>query len=234
MRKVLITGAGTGIGLACTQKFLKNGWTVIAHFNRSSGHLEKLKSYKSRLMTYQADFRQSSDVLRFLDFVKQQTLMGLVNNAALYDFSTQEKNRIQAIKDVLAVNAMVPALIAEVVFKKMCAKREGHIVNISSIAAKYGSSRDHIFYGISKRGLEALTRTLAREGAAFNICVNTIRPGVVSTDFHKKIKKNMSERKSLIPMKRFAQPSEVADLVYYLCHGNKFMTNQILTIAGGE
>lgn len=232
-KKVLITGAGTGIGLECTRQFLESGWMVAAHYHRTMDELKRLKK-KFPIELFKADFTKSSDIQKFIRAIAKEPFHALVNNAAIYDFVSNTKTRISSTEDVLRANMIAPALIAEAVFSGMKARRQGHIINISSIGAKYGSNGKHKFYGISKRGLEALTHTLAREGAPFNICVNTIRPGVIDTPFHKKIKRNMEQRKAMIPMKRLGQPEEVADLIYYLCERQTFLTNQTITIAGGE
>jgi NAD(P)-dependent dehydrogenase (short-subunit alcohol dehydrogenase family) len=83
--------------------------------------------------------------------------------------------------------------------------------------------------------LEGVTHTLGREGASKNVLVNTVRPGVIDTDFHRKFPKDMSRRTAMIPMQRLGRPEEVADLVFYLgSENNTFITNDTITIAGGE
>ena len=233
-KRVLITGAGTGIGLACTKMFLDGGWEVLAHYHRSCQELKNLQRSYTSLDIVQADFSNAGQVKKFLKTVRREKLHALVNNAAVYDFSYNSSDRMKAAQDVLFVNVIVPTLLAETVFDVMKKLGEGHIVNVSSVGAKYGSSQEHVFYGISKRGLEALTRTLARAGAPFNISVNTVRPGVIDTPFHDKIKRDMRKRSAMIPMKRMGKPEEVASLIYHLCDAQTFMTNQTITVAGGE
>ena len=90
-------------------------------------------------------------------------------------------------------------------------------------------------YGCSKLALEGMTKTLAREGAEYNVLVNTIRPGVIDTEFHKKFSKDMLKRISMVPMKKTGRPEDVADLVFYLgSNKNNYITNEIVTISGGE
>ena len=110
----------------------------------------------------------------------------------------------------------------------------GSIVNISSIGVKYGSNLANIFYSASKSALEATNRSLAREGAQYNILVNTIRPGIVDTEFYDKIGKDITERIKMIPLKRPAEANEISELIYFLCSTNKFITSQIIPITGGE
>lgn len=235
-KKVLITGAGTGIGLACVNKFLDDNWVVYAHYHRSCGDLKKIQQSvgSKNLILQKFDFTNMTGIGKFISFIKGLDLDALVNNAALYDFSYQQKNRLKSLQMIATTNMIVPLFIAETVLEKMKKKESGCIVNISSVAAKYGSNLKNVFYGMSKRGLEALTKSLARKGARYNVLVNTVRPGVTNTDFHKRTGKNLKIRKSLIPLKRMAQPKEIAHSIHFLCSNNTFITNEILTVAGGE
>jgi len=237
-QRVLITGGGNGIGLACVEKFLDAGWHVYAHYHHSKKELEGLaRQFPGKLECVQADFADRRKLRNFLKSLDRIQTDVLINNAAVYDLSKKKSDRLQAIHDVLAVNVVAPTLITEKVFAKMKKNKKGSIVNISTIAARYGSSADSIFYGISKRGLEALTRTLAREGAAFGISVNTVRPGAIDTGFHRKIgrsEKDMQARQSKIPMGRLGTPQEVAELIFHLGAVHSFATNQTITIAGGD
>jgi NAD(P)-dependent dehydrogenase (short-subunit alcohol dehydrogenase family) len=80
-----------------------------------------------------------------------------------------------------------------------------------------------------------MSKTLAKEGTKYNILVNTIRPGVIETDFHKKFPKDMKRRIGQIPLKKMGQPDDIADIAYYLgSEKNSFITNEIITISGGE
>lgn len=236
IKSVLITGAGSGIGLALVKKFLLEGWKVVGHYHSSSQELKNLQKryHHDALQLLKADFNKTSDVTAFLKHVKKYSLDALINNAGIYDVSSTSKNRIAHVQNTFLVNTIVPALIAEAVLTNMKKRRRGHIVNISSIGAKYGSGIGSMFYGASKRGLEAITKSLAREGAPYNVLVNTVRPGVTDTKFIYRIPKNLEDRKKLIPLKRFAEPMEVADLIFYLCAKNTFITSEILTISGGE
>ena len=144
------------------------------------------------------------------------------------------KIEIKSAKDVLTVNTIAPILIAETALENMKKYKKGAIVNISSIGAKFGSGLENIFYGTSKIGLEAATRSLAREGAPYNVLVNALRPGITDTEFYPKLGKDITERVKLIPLKRAAQPIEIAEYIYFLCNDNTYITNEVLSIAGGE
>lgn len=235
-RTVLITGAGSGIGLALVKKFLSEGWEVLAHYHKSDLELKALqkKAGEGSLKLFQSDFKKPADLCKFLEKVGKLSLDALINNAGDHDGSLRSQDRITDIQSTFLINTIAPALIAETVLTAMKENKKGNIVNISSIGAKYGSGLGSMFYGASKGGLEAITKTLAREGAPHNVLVNAIRPGLVNTQFIHRVPKNMDERKKMIPLKRLAEPQEVADFVFYLCANNSYITSEILAIAGGE
>ena len=102
-------------------------------------------------------------------------------------------------------------------------------------AAKYGGSSYSMHYGCSKLAIEGVTKTLAKEGAEYNVFVNTVRAGVIDTEFHKKFPKDMKKRIEIIPLKKMGSPHDIADMVYYLgSDKNNYITNETITIAGGE
>ena len=237
---MLVTGCTGGIGQAVAFTFAQNGWNVVGH-DCISG--DKARQLKARITDHgvdfsliKADFSSKRQVNRFIAQAAELQIDSLVNNAGGY---LQAKHftelQLEDLSATLMVNLSVPILLAGCVFEGMKQRKFGRIVNVSSIAAKYGGSGSSVHYGCAKRGLEALTKTLAREGAPHNILVNTIRPGVIDTDFHHKFPKDMKKRIAMIPLKKMGTPQDVADAVFYLASDvNGFVTSEIITIAGGE
>ena len=93
-------------------------------------------------------------------------------------------------------------------------------------------------YGISKAGVEALTKGLAREGAKYNILVNAIAPGLIDTRFHKRLGRtthDMKKRVKLSRLKRFGQPKEIAAIINCIISEEvNFITGEIISISGGD
>ena len=112
----------------------------------------------------------------------------------------------------------------------------GSIVNVSSMAAKSGSPNEYVDYAASKGAVDTLTRGLALEVAAEGIRVNAVRPGLIYTEMHALggEPERVDRLKSRIPMQRGAQPSEVADAIFWLASDkSSFATGTMVDLAGG-
>ncbi|HHT9113497.1 MAG TPA: SDR family NAD(P)-dependent oxidoreductase [Candidatus Wunengus sp. YC65] len=237
---VLITGGTSGIGSTVAVKFAKEGWDVVCHYFTSeerAGSLKKvIENCGVKCYLIKSDFSKKVDIQKFIKELTNYNVVSLINNAGTYVVNKHFcELTIDEIIETFTVNTFAPMLLTANIFMKMKERRFGRIVNISSIAAKYGGSSYSLHYGCSKHAIEGLTKTLAREGTEYNILINTVRPGVIDTEFHKKFPKDMTKRVEIIPMKRMGTPEDVSDMVYYLgSDKNKFITNEIMTIAGGE
>lgn len=239
-RTVFITGASGGIGRATALKFSHEGWNIICHYHSSKKKAEELEKaiaeYNVKCTLLQADLSNKDHVMKLGEHLSKFHVDSVINNAAAYGPNKHFlKVTLDEMADVFMANAMAPMWLTAALFEKMKERRFGRIVNVSSIAAKYGGSGNSLHYGASKRALEGLTKTLAKEGAEHNVLVNTVRPGVTDTEFHKKFPKDMTRRIAMIPVKRMGTAEEVADMIVYLgSEKNTFMTGEIFAVAGGE
>lgn len=239
-KTVLITGATSGIGKEIAFRFAKEGWNILCHYRSSKEKAEDLKKlinqHGVKCYFIRADLSSKKQIQRFKNKIVEFQIDSLINNAGTYTVSKHfNKLTFEDIINTFMVNTFAPLLIGSSLFMRMKEMRFGRIVNISSIAAKYGGSVFSMHYGCTKLALEGLTKTLAKEGAEHNVLVNTVRLGVIDTEFHKKFPKNMEKRVSMIPLKKMGTPKDVADMVYYLgSDKNNFITNEIITISGGE
>lgn len=237
MKTVLITGANSGIGFATVILFLKSGYRVFAHYHNNRNYLDKLQNDKLILLKSNLDNLLETDEL-FNNILKQtSTLDVLVNNAGVYDSVDDfTELTLELFDKALNVNLKSPFLLSKRYIELMKKHNKGRIINISSIGVKYGGSITSMPYTISKSALEMMTISFAKEGAKNNILVNALRVGVTDTEIHSNSKnKNMDQRIEMIPLKRMANPEEIAEYILFLSsEKSNFTTGSILTIAGGE
>lgn len=239
-KAVLITGITGGIGGEVANCFANEGWNIVGQYYSSEKKAEELNKMISNIGVscnlFKADFSKKESIQWFIRKIQKFQIDSVINNAGTYMVSKYfSKLEIYDLVNTFMVNIFAPILISTNVFSRMKENKFGRIVNISSIAAKYGSPYNSLHYGCSKLALEGLTKTLARDGASCNVLVNTIRPGVIDTAFHKKSPKDIKKRIAMIPLKKMGVPKDIAEMAYYLgSDKNNFITNSIIPVAGGE
>lgn len=242
-KKVLVTGGSTGIGAAMTELFARRGARVGIHCNRSRSEARALKdkiaNFGGQAEVFSADLRLKREYGRLLpSFVRRfGGIDVLVNNAgavlgAKHFYRLDERSW----DETFAVNAKAAFFLSQDTFRRM--KGGGKIINISSVAVKYGGSEESVHYAAAKAALESLTLSLARFGARHKILVNCIRGGFIDTGFHKKIGRSSADirkRVSLIPLGRAGRPEEIAQLALFLASSaGDFITGQIISVSGGD
>jgi len=159
----------------------------------------------------------------------------IVNCAGIHKAGNCEDLTVHDFQNILQINLIAPFQIISGLVKDMKERKYGRILNISSIWSIVSKEKRSI-YSASKSGLDGLTRTLALELAPFNILVNSIAPGYVNTDMIQQYnsKKELEKIKEIIPLKRFAESDEIAELVKFLSsEKNSYITGQIIPIDGG-
>lgn len=242
-KKVLITGASSGIGLCIAELFSFYGAVVGIHYNQNQDEAEKIyqkiKTNGNSAFLLRADLLDNNSLSSLVPLFIDKTggLDILINNAGgVFGNEYFLDMDIESWNKTLAINLTAPFFLSKAAFSFMKDHHGGKIINISSIAAKYGGSARTTHYGAAKGGLEAVTKTLAREGASHNILVNAIRPGVIDTTFHKKIgRSSLDEKVKTIPLKRAGKPIDIAQLCLFLGSAcGDYITGQIYDVTGGD
>ena len=233
MKKVLVTGASGGIGMAICKYYINHNYEVIYHYNSSQNKLKELRG----VTLVKSDFSNNKSLSKFIGQIAEiGPIDVLINNAADTKYKSNiDEYSYEGVLKILSVNTIAPFLLCKEAIKGMKSKRWGRIVNISSIGVKYGGSYNSMDYTFSKSALESITTSLAKQYTSDNILTNCIRVGVTNTKFHEKNPKDMSQRISLIPIGRMAKPDEIAKVVYFLgSDENSYISGDTITVAGGE
>ncbi len=242
-KRVLITGASTGIGACIAELFASCGANVGLHYNKSETEinsvLQRIKDSGGNAVTLKADLLNSSSykllVNSFIDAFGGIDV--LINNAGgIYGFKHFLDLDEESWDNTFTLNVKAPFFISKEAFSFMKEHGGGKIINISSISAKYGGSANSIHYGASKAALDAITIGLSRVGAESNILVNSVRAGFVDTPFHRKIgRENIEDRVKRIPLKRAGEPIDISRMVLFLASdAGDYITGEVFTIAGGD
>tara|TARA_X000000950_G_scaffold136311_1_gene169497 strand:- start:9441 stop:10172 length:732 start_codon:yes stop_codon:yes gene_type:complete len=234
--KIFITGASGGIGSAICHKFhSKNNVLILT--SSSDEKIEILKSiYGKENHYYKLDLSDPANLQNSLNEISKdhKDISVIVNNAG-----TTQDNLIFRMKDdqwskVLQTNLNSNYQIIKSLLPNMLLNKFGKIIGISSIVGSTGNP-GQANYVASKAGLVGLYKSIALEVASRNINVNIISPGFISTAMTDNLNSNQKETYlSRIPMKRFGNPDDVANLVYFLStNESSYITGQNFHINGG-
>ena len=159
----------------------------------------------------------------------------IINNAGILKVGKHNELSSDDFHEILQVNVVAPFRIISGFVEKMKIRNFGRIVNISSVWGQK-SKEGRTLYSSSKAALDALTRSLAIEFASYNILINSVAPGYIETDMLRQCntEDELNIIRDTIPMKRFGEKIEIAELVRFLSsEDNSYITGQVFTIDGG-
>ena len=237
---VLITGASNGIGMEMAKEFAKQGCKVIINYNNSKQNAldlaNQICSNGQTAIAMQADVCVVKNIENMVDEIIK--IFGhidiLINNAGISSNCLLIDESSENINNLINTNLIGTINSTKEVCKYMIKQGFGKIINISSIWGIFGAANESV-YSASKGGIISFTKAMAKELAYCGITVNCIAPGVVETNMmndYSDIEKQ--DIKSQIPLDRFAQPQEIANLAVFLASKQAdYITGQIITIDGG-
>jgi NAD(P)-dependent dehydrogenase (short-subunit alcohol dehydrogenase family) len=239
-RVAIVTGGGSGIGLAIAQKFVCAGIETII-VGRDQKKLSQAKEKLGPLChAMTCDVSNLASIPGFVkDVIKQFGQIDiLVNNAGVNmkkDFCDVTDEEFQ---QVITTNLTAVFVISREVAKHMLTRKSGCIIHISSMAAQYGLPKV-IAYSASKTAIEGMTRAMAVELSPNGIRVNAIAPGFIITDMTDKALNSDPERKAKVfsrtPMGYMGQPSDIGDAALFLSGDSaKYITGVVLPVDGGN
>ncbi len=244
-KRAIVTGAIGGIGSVIAVLLGKSGAFVGVHYNDRKYEAERIAadiiSNGGKAVILKADlFNMQSGIYMVDEYVDRFGGIDiLVNNAG----GTIGANHFLDLDEdawdkTFFLNVKAPFFLIKQVAPIMMAQNNGKIINISSISAKYGGGNTSLHYGAAKAALDTLTKGLSRSLAQYNVLVNSVRAGFVDTDQHRKMGRteaDIKERLKLVPLKRAAQPIEIAQMVLFLLStAGDYTTGEVFTVAGGD
>ncbi len=229
---ILITGGGSGIGLACAERFAQEGAQVVI----------AQRSPNTQFHTLQVDLLQSEDCqYSIAQTIKEYGQLDiLINNAGMMQESSIEMMSLDAWQQTLALNLTAPFLLCKYALPEL-RKTQGNIVNIGSIEG-LGANPQHAAYCASKAGLHGLTRAIAIDHGKEGIRCNAVAPGWIDTPLNENFIEAMpdphafrSSIGNIHPVGHTGKPQDVAALTAWLSSNEaSFVTGQIYTIDGGR
>lgn len=236
---VLITGASGGIGRECARYFASNNYDIVINYNTNYNlaldvYNDIIDNYHVTALLVHADISKEDEVIAMIDLIKEKfnKLDVVVNNAGIAldsDFITKSASSFNKVINTNLIGTFLVCKYAKALMNK------GSIVNVSSnnsIDCYYPYSME---YDASKAGVNLLTKDLAVLFSP-NIRVNAVAPGWVNTDMNKTLSEEFrKEEESRIILGRFAEPIEIAKVIYFLASDDaSYLNGVILPVDGGR
>ncbi len=242
MKKVaIVTGSGSGIGAASAIELAKRGWHVVVNYSRNAEAAKKVQAQCAGSILVRADVSDDAECRRLVQAALDQwgRLDALVNNAGTTKFVKHADLDGLSDEDFLRIyrlNVVGPFQMSRAAAPALKAAK-GAIVNVSSIASLLGTGSS-IAYAASKAALNAMTCSLARVLGP-EVRVNAVLPGYVDTPWQhnalgmERAMKQAAHYSTLVPLKDYARPEDVADAVAWLVEGARQVTGETILVDGG-
>jgi 3-oxoacyl-[acyl-carrier protein] reductase len=230
-KRIVVTGAGQGIGFALAHAFAESGSHVVAVSRRPVENLD------ARIENLVCDIRTPDPLFRHLTDLEErnQRVDVLINNAALMKRSPLLEATADHISDLFATNVAATLLMSQRFAHHMKVRGGGVIINAGSYAATLPSIA-HGVYAATKAAIVMLTASMAAEWAPYGIRVNAFSPGVVPTQMTAPaLARNADKMLDLISLRRTGRLEEVANAVLFLASdASSYITGTNLDVSGGK
>ena len=234
MKVAIVTGASRGIGREIAKELSKLGIKVIANYNKSEEQAQILKNKNPEIDIFKADVSKREEVKQMVKYTleKYGKIDILINNAGISENKLFTDVTDENWNTIINNNLYSAFCVTQEVLPNMIHNKEGNIINISSVWGMIGASCESI-YAISKAGIDAMTKSLAKELGPSNIRVNSIAPGIIDTDMNKNLSGNDIEQiREEIPIGKIGKASDIAKCIKWLIE-DEYTTGQIISINGG-
>ena len=240
-KTVIITGAAKGIGRAIAKDFAYGGYNVCVNYNTSEEQAKELCQELAKdgcnVIIYKADVTNRQEVDKMVDYVIGTfgNIDVLINNAGISEYKLFTDMTQEDMQRMINVNILGTFNTTQSVLKKsMLPRKDGTIINISSIWGMVGASLE-VAYSTTKAAIIGMSKALAKELAPSNITVNVVAPGAISTDMINSLsKEDLDVLKEEIPLGKIGNVEDVAASVKFLAsYEARYITGQVISPNGG-
>jgi 3-oxoacyl-[acyl-carrier protein] reductase len=238
----LVTGSSRGVGRAIAIGYAKEGAKQVINYtsnkNAADEVVETIKKLGGEAIAIKADVAKKSEAESLVKATIDQFggIDILVNNAGFTRPAMMLKMTEEQWDEVVDIHMKGVFLCSQAAAKHMSQKKSGKIINVTSVAGLVGTV-GQINYSAAKGGVLSMTKSMARELAKDNICVNVISLGIVATDMTEKIRTDEKLKEiymNRILLKRFAEAEDIAPAFVFLASDEgSYITGQLLCVDGG-
>ena len=236
----LITGGTRGIGKQIALTFAKEGYDIAINYRTENDDLKNTKreieANNVKCFAVQGDVTKFEDCEKFVKQIVEEfgNIDVLVNNAGITRDTLLMRMKEEDFDKVIEINLKGTFLVTKAVIPYMMKKRNGRIINLSSVVGVTGNAGQSN-YSASKAGIIGFTKSIAKELASRNIRANAVAPGFIDTDMTSILSDDVKANINVqIPMKRMGTAREIANVVYFLgSEESSYITGQVINIDGG-
>ena len=236
-RTIIVTGASRGIGAAIVKMLAKEDYNIVLNYNKSEEIAKKMQEEFTKqgknVEIFKADVSKREEVKKLIEFTinKFEKIDVLINNAGISQTRLFTDITDEDWNNMLNVNLNSVFYMTQEVLPYMIHEKEGCIINISSIWGITGAACE-THYSVAKAGVDAMTKSLAKELGPSNIRVNSIAPGIIDTDMNKYLlDEELANIEEEIPLGKIGSPETIAKCVKWLIEDD-YTTGQIIGING--
>lgn len=236
----IITGASRGIGKAIALKLASLGANIVLNYRSSEKEAieveNKIKEMGVEALSIKGDISKLEEVENLVMKAKEKfgTIDIMVNNAGITKDTLLLRMKEEDFDSVIDINLKGVFNCMKAITPIMIRQKHGKIINLSSVVGISGNA-GQVNYAASKAGVIGMTKSLAKEVGSRGINVNAVAPGFIETDMTNELgEKFKEEAKKNIPLKRFGEPEDVAEVVAFLAsESSNYVTGQVIHVDGG-
>ncbi len=235
---IIVTGASKGIGREIAKELAIKGNTIIANYNKSEKEIkelqQELEKQNIKIDIYKADISKREEAANLVRYTIQKygEIDVLINNAGISQIKEFTQITDGDWNNMINTNLNSVFYMSQEACHNMIHNKKGCIINISSIWGITGASCE-VHYSVSKAGVDALTKALAKELGPSNIRVNSIAPGIINTEMNAHLSEEEKQNiEKEIPLEKIGKAKDIEKCVEWLIE-DEYTTGQVISINGG-